>query len=453
VEKALELSDTNTQETLDRTTALQDRNLQGLAQSAKRFHTAASTAASMRHGLEERHSTWGGSEQGDLSDGTREHIERRNQLAIIEESQKEITIDMSFAGTSKDSIPISPLSSQLANTTPKALKDSSRHIQTVHGHIGTVRSVVFSPSGRILASGSDDATIKTWEVVKGGHLQQLQEIDDLGGMVSHLVFSPDGESLSAIIGGSEFRIWTLDSKNRLQQTKKQSWGTSRFLAIAFSPRSLLYTGLRDGRILEWHVDSTSNTPTKSGLDSPSGSGVIFISFDTDYKSQYLISGSEDGSIWIFKRPYSSYQADDTWSWTFSGRPVMALTSIAMLPDKRHLVIGSADRMLRCWTFRRYALLASLGRFKDGAQQKLCGDEEVCCVAASQGYQTTWIASGSEDHTVQLFNYNPSSETGFKKVDTLKGHSDTVCSVAFSPNGRRLISASADHTIRVWKLDE
>ena len=57
---------------------------------------------------------------------------------------------------------------------------------------------------------------------------------------------------------------------------------------------------------------------------------------------------------------------------------------------------------------------------------------------------TRIASASRDHTVKLWNAKTGRETA-----TLKGHTATVASVAFTPNGERIVSASYDNTIRLW----
>jgi WD40 repeat protein len=494
VQKALNASDTNTQETSDHTTTLQDGNLKGLAKSAKRFHTAASTTASTRYGPEDRHSTWEGSEPGDLSADTREHIEQWNQFAILEEPQEEAAVERLPAGTSKDSTEFGALSSQMASTTPKeeitlerlsaetskdstginalslqlasttleVLKDNPRHIQTVCEHTDRVRSVVFSPSGRILASGSDDATIRTWEVVKGGNLQQLQKIDNLGGSVSQLVFSHSGESLAAIIGGSEFQVWTLDGKSQLQPKKKQTADSSQFLAIAFSGK-LVYTGLRDGSILEWPVHGRDDTPTRSNFVGRCRGGVISISFYQQSYFDCLIAGSENGNFSIYGKSYRS----NTWHYSFSEQPIKALTSIAMLPGKEELVIGSADRRVFRWNFRRpfpgrplfsrkSLVTPPPGRFPFYSRQSItpvlpkevCVHmDEICCIATAP--HEMWLAFGSEDHTVQLCNIGWDRSSW--RIETLKGHSNTVCSVTFSPNGQRVVSASADHTIRVWDI--
>ena len=57
-----------------------------------------------------------------------------------------------------------------------------------------------------------------------------------------------------------------------------------------------------------------------------------------------------------------------------------------------------------------------------------------------------VASGSMDETVRLWDV----ETG-ACVRTLEGHGDVVYSVRFSPDGRMVVSCSADRTARVWLL--
>ncbi|KAF2690932.1 WD40 repeat-like protein, partial [Lentithecium fluviatile CBS 122367] len=55
-----------------------------------------------------------------------------------------------------------------------------------------------------------------------------------------------------------------------------------------------------------------------------------------------------------------------------------------------------------------------------------------------------LASASHDKTVRLWD----AATG-RPLQTLEGHSDTVTSVAFSPQGDRLASTSHDKTVRLW----
>ena len=57
-----------------------------------------------------------------------------------------------------------------------------------------------------------------------------------------------------------------------------------------------------------------------------------------------------------------------------------------------------------------------------------------------------LYSGSRDNTVRVWAL-PSGEC----VDVLKGHSETVTSVAVAPDGKTIYSASGDNTIRAWAM--
>ena len=58
---------------------------------------------------------------------------------------------------------------------------------------------------------------------------------------------------------------------------------------------------------------------------------------------------------------------------------------------------------------------------------------------------TRIASGGDDSTVRVWD----ADTGQPVGQPMTGHTDTVGSVAFSPDGRRIASGDADTTVRVW----
>ncbi|KIK66981.1 hypothetical protein GYMLUDRAFT_915410 [Collybiopsis luxurians FD-317 M1] len=59
-----------------------------------------------------------------------------------------------------------------------------------------------------------------------------------------------------------------------------------------------------------------------------------------------------------------------------------------------------------------------------------------------------IVSGSGDETVRIWN----AETGTPIGEPLQGHTDWVRSVAFSPDGKRIVSGSGDKTVRIWNAE-
>ena len=70
------------------------------------------------------------------------------------------------------------------------------------------------------------------------------------------------------------------------------------------------------------------------------------------------------------------------------------------------------------------------------------DEAITSVAFSPDGRR--IVSGSGDHTVTVWD----TTTG-KKTLTLKGHSEAVFGVSLSPDGRQIVSGGFDKTVRVW----
>ena len=111
------------------------------------------------------------------------------------------------------------------------------------GHSSVVHSLVFSPDGKMLASGSWDHTIKLWDVVSGAELRTLKGHSD---RVTSVAFSPDGKMLASGSWDHTIKLWDVVSGAELRTLKGHSDGVQRLFRSTSSaaikpPKSLIPT--------------------------------------------------------------------------------------------------------------------------------------------------------------------------------------------------------------------
>ncbi len=279
-------------------------------------------------------------------------------------------------------------------------------------HAGTVRSLAFSPDGRRLATGSDDQTVRVWDLAACGDPLLLR------GAGTSIAFSPDSRRLAGS-GDIRVRVWDLAGGSDplvLRGHTQPVW------SVAFSPDvRRLASGSFDRTVRVWDLAGGGDPLVLRGHRG----AVRSVAFGPDGR---LASGSDDRTVRV-------------WNLTGGGDPLIlgghggTALSVAFGPGGRRLASGSDDRAVRVWD------LAGGG----GDPLVLRGHTQpVWSVAFSPDGRR--LASGSFDRTVRVWDL-----AGGGDPLVLRGHGDGVMSVAFSPDGRRLASGSGDRTVRVWDL--
>ncbi len=264
-------------------------------------------------------------------------------------------------------------------------------IRTLTGHRGWVRSVSFSPEGERLATGSTDGTVRIWQVNNGECLQILEggipegagldapgpDAPDIGAMgpVWSAPFSPDGKWLAASGADKTIRLWQIATGRCLavlQGHKDQVW------SVAFSPDSRwLVSASLDHTVRLWHLNTGSCRRVLQGHR-----GQVFM--------------------------------------------------VAVHPQGNAIASGSFDQTVKWWSPTTGQCLRTLQGYTNYVQTAAFCPEKSC------------LATGADDAKARLWNV----ETG-ACLSTLDGHSGGIWSVAFDPAGTRLASAGMDQSIKLW----
>ncbi len=125
---------------------------------------------------------------------------------------------------------------------------SGQEISTLRHQDGGVNAIAFSHDGALLASASNDTTIKLWEVASGRLLLTLHGHHHT---VFSVAFSPDGKLLASGGVDNTVRLWEVDNGRELFIL---SGHTSWVFSVAFSPDGkLLASGSRDKTVKLWEV--------------------------------------------------------------------------------------------------------------------------------------------------------------------------------------------------------
>ncbi|MGI5208113.1 WD40 repeat domain-containing serine/threonine protein kinase [Spirillospora sp. CA-108201] len=289
-----------------------------------------------------------------------------------------------------------------------------------------VEDVVFSPDGRILASGGTlGETVYLWDHAAGHVLHELRAPAGVAAMA----FSPDGGLLATGHTNATVRLWDVESADtrppRPLRTLRAGGGGVN--ALAFSP---------DGRTLAG-PDRLWDTATGGVLADVSGAGgVNAVVFSRD--GRRVIAGmdgfqgrDEPGSVRVWDvrtRSPIAHVADQ-------GRKT---SSLALTPDGRTLVTAGGGATIRLWDAARLRITGALAS-GDG------GD----VTEAAVGTDGAVLAAVGTDLTVRLWDL-----AARRVAATLAGTGGPIRGLALSPDGRTVAGGSerrGQTAVNLWRL--
>lgn len=293
--------------------------------------------------------------------------------------------------------------------------ESGSVLKSYAGHTDKVDSLAANSDGTLLATGSQDRTVRIWDISTGKTLWTFQ--GHLGG-VTAVAIRPDGKEVAS--GGEDgaIKLWALDNSDdhRAVETAKEPLWT-----VAFSPDGSKFASAGADRVIK--VYNADTAKEVGSLEGHSGA-ITSLTFLADNK---LASASGDALVKIWD--LETNQAVDAKGHT------SAVLAVATDPDSRLLVSGSVDRTVRAWNPA------------DGKPLwEWDGKSAACALAVSPSGKI--VAVGSADGSLTILE-----QTGdaVKVLSQTTAHMAGTSAVVFSPDGRQLATVGGDGITRTWAV--
>jgi WD40 repeat protein len=292
-------------------------------------------------------------------------------------------------------------------------------------------TVAFSADGSRLLLVGDGETVHVWDA---SMRQKDRTVRGSGGLMEAVAFSPDGKSLACAGGliapeADEVRVFDATT------------GQVQFLLNMASPGTVMFQG---------NVTGLAFSPDSLRLAAVDGEGTLKV-WDMRTEQELLNLQRKDSTFHQRQRIQGVAFSPD-FKFLAGGGPGLQLWDVATGAEVRTLAVGEVSGLAFSPDGERVVTVGSSGvKISQVATGRvlltLQTKPTMPAVAFSPDGATVAIAGeGAESKTVQLWD----ARRG-KLVTTLAGHTGAVWSVAFCPDGKRLVSGSMDQTIRVWDL--
>ena len=283
-------------------------------------------------------------------------------------------------------------------------------------HDGSVRAVAFSPDGSLAVTGSEDGTASLWNT-QGLSVGTRMQHSQSGGLRQVLAVAFGGDGIVATGGANGLaRFWQAPSGDSLGAPLSHE---NRVSSVALHPNGhAVLTGCYDGTVQLWGLDSRErlettirvrNRPTYAARVSPDGSKIV--------------TGSSKGTAELW----------DSEAGQLIGELVghtNEVYAVAFSPDGRRILTGSHDNTAHLWDAES---LRPVGpSLKHGGI--------VMCVGFSPDGRS--VITGSADKTLRIWDVSDSDGSVFR-------HQGDIVDMIFSPDGNHVLTVGDDATARIW----
>jgi WD40 repeat protein len=323
-------------------------------------------------------------------------------------------------------------------------------------HNGAV-CVVYSPDGKMLASGGSDGTLRLWDAATG---KGSRRFAGHTGAITSVAFSSDGKRLTSGSRDGTVRVWNIAAGEEMRCVADDDvivW------CVAFSPDGTLLASADSHWQIIVRDAATGEEVQRFRDDAMEPHPVVF---SPDGKSLFVIDGPAVAQWNI---------ATGQQVRAFEGHKEGRVGALAISSDGKFLATGGLDNTVRVWDVRSGKELHKLEFSTPGTRAvSFAPDGTALAALGARGTACLWKlpsgvevrrfpGCGREGHSLVFspdrkvlacagdFGVIQLRETATgEDVTPTRGHVGGICALAFAPDGKSVISAGWEGSARLWE---
>ncbi|MGF1935319.1 MAG: hypothetical protein RM347_013075 [Nostoc sp. ChiQUE02] len=338
-----------------------------------------------------------------------------------------------------------------------------RESNTLEGHSAAVNIVSFSPDDKLIASGSDDKTIRLW---KPDGSQAITKPLQHTKSVTSLSFSPDSNMLASGTQDGVVRLWNIHGKLIKEFNNSQSIKASRETSFDSKKNTL-------GSVNTSQQNQNNEGKSSTDTDDKNKS-ITSIVFSHD--KQMIASISKDGILKIWKiNGELIKEFKDTES---------EITNVSFSRDQKKIISVNYNyinntNIVKMWEIytKNTKYIKSIKFNRDIIGVVLSNDGKIINSLGNYNLKL-WHSNSNARENILLFlennqKFSPKSnifaafsisdtsislssvnslDNNYIFLESLIGHTQNITSISLSLNGKMLASGSEDNTVKLWNIE-